>query len=134
MVAGIVRDADGRVLITDRAQAKSMQDYWEFPGGKIRTGESAQAALSRELGEELGISIDSCVHFHRLSHDYPEIRVAIDFFLVGTWRGTPSGREGQSLRWSRVEDLSADALLPADAPVVEMLKDSGSEPKGSDPS
>ncbi len=122
MVAGIVRDADGRVLITDRARAKSMRDYWEFPGGKIRGGESAGDALSRELGEELGIEVRCSEFLVTLEHDYPEMRVEIDFFLISEWRGTPLGLEGQSLRWLRPPDLAVETLLPADAPLIELLK------------
>jgi 8-oxo-dGTP diphosphatase len=116
-------DADGRLLITDRSQATTMQDYWEFPGGKLADGESAVDALRRELGEELGIAITSCDHFHRLEHEYPDTRVAIDFFLVRKWQGTPSGIEGQSLRWLRSSEILPGMLLPADAPLLDLLKD-----------
>ena len=99
-----------------------MQEFWEFPGGKLASGESAEEALRRELVEELGIEITSCDHFHRLEHDYPEIRVAIEFFLVRTWQGAPSGIEGQELRWLKPSQISPGQLLPADEPVLEMLK------------
>jgi len=99
-----------------------MQEFWEFPGGKLASGESAEEALCRELAEELGIEITSCDHFHSLEHDYPEMCVAIEFFLVRTWRGTPSGIEGQVLRWLKPTKISPGLLLPADAPVLEMLK------------
>lgn len=122
VAAGVLIDSDGRLLITDRSQAATMRDFWEFPGGKLAGGESAEEALHRELGEELGIHITSCEHFHRLEHDYPDLRVAIDFFLVREWRGTPSALEGQQLKWLRLADLSADTLLPADAPVLELLQ------------
>lgn len=100
-----------------------MQEYWEFPGGKIRSDESAQDALRREIGEELGIEVKSCDSFVRLEHDYHEFRVEIEFFLVRQWQGTPSGVEGQALRWLHVEELSPDTLLPADAPVLDILKE-----------
>ena len=63
-----------------------MQEFWEFPGGKLAGDESADEALRRELVEELGVEITSCVHLHSLEHDYPEMRVEIDFFLVRKWR------------------------------------------------
>jgi 8-oxo-dGTP diphosphatase len=77
----------------------------------------------RELAEELGIEFTACEHFCSLEHDYPELRVAIDFFLVRQWRGTPSGIEGQALQWLRPSDMSRELLLPADAPVLELLKE-----------
>jgi 8-oxo-dGTP diphosphatase len=123
VAAGILIDIEGRVLITDRSRASAMQEFWEFPGGKLASGESAEEALRRELVEELGIEITSCDHFHRLEHDYPEMRVAIEFFLVRTWQGAPSGIEGQELRWLRLSEISPEMLLPADAPVLELLQD-----------
>ena len=110
------------MLITDRSRANAMREFWEFPGGKLASGESAEEALRRELAEELGIEVAFCDHFHSLEHDYPEMRVAIDFFLVRHWQGTPSGIEGQALQWLRPSEFSRDLLLPADVPVLEMLK------------
>jgi 8-oxo-dGTP diphosphatase len=125
VAAGILIDADGRLLITDRSQATSMRECWEFPGGKLADGESAVDALRRELGEELGIAITSCDHFHSLEHAYPDSHVAIDFFLVRKWQGTPSGVEGQVLQWLRASEISPDLLLPADAPLLELLQELG---------
>jgi 8-oxo-dGTP diphosphatase len=116
-------DVDERLLLTDRSQAKTMREFWEFPGGKLAKGETAKDALRRELGEELGIRISASEHFHRLEHDYPDLHVAIDFFLVREWQGTPSGMEGQELRWLVAADISPGLLLPADAPVLELLND-----------
>ncbi len=99
-----------------------MQDFWEFPGGKVTQGESTADALSRELNEELGIRITALEHFFSLEHDYPDIQVAIEFFLVGEWQGTPNGVEGQSLQWVSVDDLGENELLPADQPLVEALR------------
>ncbi len=120
-MAGILHDSEGRVLITDRKRAASMQQYWEFPGGKIRRGEAAGAALRRELAEELGIGALSVETFHSLQHDYPEMSVDIEFFLVNEWEGVPTGIEGQALNWLRPEELSSAMILPADAPVLELL-------------
>ncbi len=122
VAAGILMDADGRLLITDRSRADAMQQYWEFPGGKLATGESAEEALGRELAEELGIAVRSFDHLCSLEHDYTETRVAIDFFLVREWRGAPTGIEGQALQWLKPSEISPDLLLPADAPVLEALK------------
>ncbi len=123
VAAGILIDADGRLLVTDRSRATTLQEFWEFPGGKLAAGESAADALCRELAEELGITIQAFEHFCSLEHDYPEMRVAIDFFLVRQWQGTPSGIEGQSLRWLNPSEISPDLLLPADAPVLPQLRD-----------
>ncbi len=123
VAAGILIDADGRLLITDRSRADSMQQYWEFPGGKLATGESAPEALVRELAEELGITVRSFDHLCSLEHDYTEMRVAIDFFIVREWQGAPTGIEGQVLHWLRPPEISPDLLLPADAPVLEALKE-----------
>lgn len=122
VVAGILQDADGRYLITDRLNAGSMRDFWEFPGGKIMPVETPAAALRRELDEELGIRISAFDHFFCLTHDYPDIRVAIDFFIVSEWRGIPRGAEGQRLRWVDSDALAKSRLLPADKPLIEALR------------
>ena len=99
-----------------------MQEFWEFPGGKIIQGESTADGLSRELNEELGIRITAIDHFFCLKHDYPDIQVAIEFFLVSEWQGSPRGVEGQSLRWVTLDELGESKLLPADQPLVEALR------------
>ncbi len=98
-----------------------MQHLWEFPGGKINAGESADAALCRELVEELGIVVREFAHLQTLQHDYPDLRVNIEFFIVSAWDGTPAGMEGQQLRWVSEDKLDTRMLLPADAPIVDML-------------
>jgi 8-oxo-dGTP diphosphatase len=100
-----------------------MSDFWEFPGGKLRHGESAAAALQRELAEELGIRVDCFEHFQQLEHRYPDAHVVIDFFLVLKWSGVPEGLDGQNLAWVAALDLDARRLLPADVPVVKALRD-----------
>jgi 8-oxo-dGTP diphosphatase len=122
VVAGILQDASGRILIADRTRSRSLKDHWEFPGGKVNTGESSQAALRRELAEELGIEIAGATQFLYAEHDYSHMSVAIQFFLVADWKGTPDGREGQRIRWVDRTSLDPDLLLPADAPVIEALR------------
>lgn len=122
VAAGILRDGDGQVLLTDRTHAGSMQQYWEFPGGKREQGEDGPAALGRELFEELGVQIESCEHLTTIDHEYPEQRVCIDFYLVDSWRGSPQGREGQKLAWIPITELDAARILPADAPVIVALR------------
>lgn len=123
VAAGILRDAEGRVLIADRSRADSMQDYWEFPGGKLAGGESAASALQRELVEELGIEIGAFNHLRRLLHEYPDFSVVIDFYLVTSWAGIPSGVEGQRIKWLHPAAMPSGMLLPADEPILEALQE-----------
>ena len=122
VAAGILCDAEGRVLIAERLGGGPFQGLWEFPGGKIGDGESAAKALSRELAEELGIEVVACASFMRLRHEYDDRIVSIEFFIVTDWVSEPVGREGQALRWVPRERLDAGELLPADVPVVEALQ------------
>ena len=122
VAAGILLDGDGRVLVTERTGDHLFAGLWEFPGGKIENGEESVSALSRELGEELGIEILEQSLFMSLDHDYADRSVSIDFYLIRHWRNTPEGRDGQALKWIRPEELAKDLLLPADAPVIEALR------------
>ena len=122
VAAGILCDAEGRILIAERLGGGPFHGMWEFPGGKIGDGESSLEALSRELAEELGIEIVDCATFMNLRHEYEDRIVTIEFFIVSDWVSEPVGREGQALRWVPREQLEADELLPADVPVVEALK------------
>lgn len=121
VVAGVLSDADGRVLIAQRRSGTHLAGAWEFPGGKVRPGESAALALSRELREELGIEVEHAVALITLTHDYPDRTVLLEFSRVEAWRGEPRGLEGQQLRWEMPERLVAAGLLPADEPVASIL-------------
>ncbi len=96
-----------------------------FPGGKIDGAETSAAALRRELREELGIEVTIAEPFMKLSHEYVDRTVDLEFFLVNDWDGDPDGLEGQGLRWVNVSQLDAAELLPADAPLVEALRKAG---------
>ena len=122
VAAGILCDAEGRVLIAERLGDGPFHGLWEFPGGKIGASETASEALARELAEELGIEIMSCASFMNLRHEYDDRTVTIEFFIVSAWQSEPVGREGQALRWVPREHLDPDELLPADVPVIEALK------------
>ncbi len=122
VAAGILRNEGGQVLITERTEAGPFYGLWEFPGGKIHAGEAATVALKRELLEELGIEVTAVEPFMNLTHEYPDRTVELEFFVVPAWRGEPTGLEGQSLRWVDISDLKPDELLPADAPIVELLQ------------
>lgn len=122
VAAGILCDADGRVLIAERLGDGRFEGLWEFPGGKLDAGETASEALSRELAEELGIEVVISSPLIRLHHEYDDRIVTIEFFIVSQWNCQPVGREGQALKWVASELLDADELLPADRPVVEVLQ------------
>jgi 8-oxo-dGTP diphosphatase len=122
VVAGILLDGHGRVLVTERIGDHSFAGLWEFPGGKIEDGEDSLSALGRELGEELGVEIVEQSLFMSLDYDYADRSVSIDFYLIKHWRNTPVGRDGQALMWILPEELAEDLLLPADAPVIEALR------------
>jgi 8-oxo-dGTP diphosphatase len=116
-------DADGRVLVAQRPAGKHLAGQWEFPGGKVEAGESPEAALVRELAEELGIeTAQSClapVGF--ASHPYDRFHLVLLAFAIRKWRGTPQGREGQAVRWCRLADLWALDMPPADRPLLGLL-------------
>ena len=121
VAAGILVDVRGRVLITERIGDGQFQGMWEFPGGKIAPGESAESALARELQEEIDIEVLECASFMRLEHDYPDRSVRLHFFKVEQWSGVPAGIEGQRLNWVLPAEIDVDLILPADVPVIEAL-------------
>jgi 8-oxo-dGTP diphosphatase len=121
VVAAVLRDAAGRVLIAQRPPGKHMAGYWEFPGGKIGAGESSEQALRRELAEELGVALRRCHPLLQLRHDYPDRVVQLEVFMVDEYAGEPSGLEAQALKWVAAAELAGQALLPADRPIVEAL-------------
>jgi 8-oxo-dGTP diphosphatase len=122
VAAGILWDSSGRVLVTERLGDSPFAGLWEFPGGKIRAGESAPAALRRELSEELDVAIDVFEHFLNVDHRYSDRHVCISFYLITGWRSEPKSMEGQALRWVHPEWLRSDEVLPADLPVLTALQ------------
>ncbi len=118
-------DADGRVLLARRPEGKTMAGLWEFPGGKVLPGETPEAALIRELKEELGLDItESCLApFTFASHRYEDFHLLMPLFLCRVWEGTPVALEGQELKWLRPGEMRNLAMPPADAPLVTMLRD-----------
>ena len=121
VVAGLIADASGRVLVGRRRPGSHMEGYWEFPGGKRRRGEGPRGALERELREELGIAVLSAEFMAELTHRYPDRRVRLELWRIDHFEGEPSAREGQALQWVAAEKLLALPLLPADRPLVEAL-------------
>jgi 8-oxo-dGTP diphosphatase len=122
VAAGILCDSKDRVLISERLGDGPFHGMWEFPGGKIGPNETARQALSRELGEELGIEVIAYSSFMNLRHEYDDRVVTIEFFIVSHWNSKPVGREGQKLRWVPKNQLDARDLLPADIPIVTALQ------------
>ena len=118
-------DADGRVLLAKRPEGKAMAGLWEFPGGKVLPGETPEAALIRELKEELGLDItESCLApFTFASHRYEDFHLLMPLFLCRVWDGTPVALEGQELKWVRPGEMKNLAMPPADVPLVAMLRD-----------
>ncbi|MDE2234032.1 MAG: Nudix family hydrolase [Gammaproteobacteria bacterium] len=122
VVAAVLADSRGRILITQRPAGKFMAGFWEFPGGKLQDGESPESALKRELREELGIEVQSARPLMRLSHAYPALQVELDVWRVTRYQGEPHSAEGQALAWVEAQKLSTWKLLPADAPIVTALR------------
>lgn len=118
-------DVDGRVLLAQRPEGKSLAGLWEFPGGKVEPGESPEAALIRELHEELGIETwKSCLApLTFASHAYDDFHLLMPLFACRKWEGTPRGREGQVLKWARVTELRDYPMPPADEPLIPILRD-----------
>jgi 8-oxo-dGTP diphosphatase len=118
-------DADGRVLLAQRPEGKSLAGLWEFPGGKIEPGETPEVALIRELHEELGIETwASCLApLFFASHSYPDFHLLMPLFACRRWQGTVQSREGQKLTWVRGKDLRDYPTPPADIPLIPLLRD-----------
>ncbi len=121
VVAAVLRDVAGRVLLAQRGQGRDLAGLWEFPGGKVEPGETALAALARELHEELGIVVRSATPLMRVPQAYPGKRIVLDVYDVDRYDGQPQGREGQALAWVAVDALGGYAMPPADLPVVGVL-------------
>jgi 8-oxo-dGTP diphosphatase len=118
-------DSDGRVLLARRPEGKPMAGLWEFPGGKVHPGETPEAALIRELNEELGIDVrQACLApFTFASHAYERFHLLMPLYLCRRWSGVPTGREGQALAWVRPERLGDYSMPDADKPLVPLLRD-----------
>jgi 8-oxo-dGTP diphosphatase len=118
--AALVRN-DGRLLLARRPEGKTMAGLWEFPGGKVETGESPQAALARELREELSIDVaeDDMEAFTFASHAYERFHLLMPVFLTRRWKGEPTALEGQTLVWTSADEVRNFPTPDADGPLVE---------------
>ena len=133
VAAGVLEDASGRVLIARRRAGSHLEGWWEFPGGKMETGEGPREALVRELDEELGITVEGAEPLVAYRHEYPERVVELSVWQVRGYRGKPVGLQGQPLRWVSVAELLSAGLLPADQPIVDALMERGQSPRGGCP-
>jgi 8-oxo-dGTP diphosphatase len=118
-------DPDGRVLLAQRPEGKSMAGLWEFPGGKVEAGETPEEALTRELHEELGIDTwSSCLApLTFASHAYEDFHLLMPLFACRRWNGAPQSKEGQTLKWVKAQDLKNFPMPPADIPLIPILRD-----------
>ena len=118
-------DIDGRVLLAQRPEGKSMAGLWEFPGGKVEPGETPEHALIRELHEELGVDTwQSCLApLTFASHSYDDFHLLMPLFACRKWEGTPIAKEGQTLKWVLPKDLRNYPMPEADVPLIPILRD-----------
>jgi len=123
VVAGTVTDLARRMLIAQRPPGKHLAGGWEFPGGKLESGEDRRLGLARELREELGITLSAPPRpLIRVRHAYDYGDVLIDMWVVRQYSGEPRGLDGQALRWCTQDELESVELLPADGPIVAALR------------
>ena len=118
-------DVDGRILLAQRPEGKNMAGLWEFPGGKVEEGETPETALIRELQEELGLDIsESCLApLTFASHAYEDFHLLMPLYLCRVWLGQPTAKEGQALKWVRLEKFDDYPMPAADVPLVAILRD-----------
>ena len=121
VAAAVLTEPDGRVLLAQRPAGKPYAGYWEFPGGKVEPGESREAALARELHEELGIVVTRACRWITRVFEYPHATVRLNFFRVFEWQGTPHPHEGQLFSWQLPDAVEVTPLLPANFPIVKAL-------------
>ena len=125
VVACALIDTDRRVLIAQRPEGKHMANMWEFPGGKIEQGETPEAAIIRELREELDVETkEACLApLSFASHTYEHMHLLMPLYVCRRWQGTPVAKEHQALKWVRPQSLRDYAMPPADEPLIAALCD-----------
>lgn len=125
VVACALVDGDGRVLVAERPAGKNMAGLWEFPGGKVETGETPEAALIRELKEELSIDVTAAclAPLSFASHAYDDFHLLMPLYVCRKWDGQIVPREGQNTKWLRPRDLFDLPMPPADKPLIAALRD-----------
>ena len=125
VVACALIDSDGRILLAQRPEGKSLAGLWEFPGGKVEPGETPEETLVRELQEELGIitKIPCLAPLSFASHSYENFHLLMPLYICRRYEGIPQGREGQALKWVRPQALRDYPMPPADEPLIPVLQD-----------
>ena len=118
VAVGVIRDADNRILITQRARHVHQGGLWEFPGGKVEAGETVSEALRRELREELDIEVQTASPLIKINHHYPDRHVLLDVWQVNAFSGSPRGCEGQAMRWVEPSALKAYEFPAANQPII----------------
>lgn len=121
VAVGVLKNTDGKILIQQRKAGTHQGGLWEFPGGKVETGESLISALHRELAEELGIYVQGSRPLIRVRHDYGDRSVLLDVHWINAWQGSPEAREQQPFRWVFPEALSEYEMPAADKPIVTAI-------------
>ncbi|MCO6536925.1 MAG: 8-oxo-dGTP diphosphatase MutT [Gilliamella sp.] len=122
IAVGIIRSQNCQIFITQRGEDSHLAGFWEFPGGKIETGETPYQTLQREIAEEVDIHIHQAQFLDTFNHNYDDRDITIHAYLVEEWDGVPFAKEGQPSRWIDQEDLNADEFPDANRPIIEMLK------------
>jgi 8-oxo-dGTP diphosphatase len=117
-----ITNSKGEVLVSQRLQGTHLEGYWEFPGGKLEHGEAIEAALQRELQEELGITATAYSPLIKVRHCYPEKQVLLDVWRIDAFQGQPHGLEGQPVEWRNITQLNAKDFPPADVPIISALR------------
>ncbi len=123
IVVAVIYNKNNQILIAQRAKGKHQAGKWEFPGGKVEQGESAQQALKRELDEELGIEILNAKTLVQIRHHYKELSVFLDAYTVKDWQGEAYGKEGQIIRWIDQNTLQNYSFPVANKAIFKALKD-----------
>ena len=122
VVAALISDDQGRYLLCQRQSHQKHPHYWEFPGGKVESGESFVEALTREMDEETGIIIEQCRLFTQQRWDYSDGQVELYFFLVDSYQGEVSGKEGQRVGWYALEQIRRLPILEANHDIITALE------------
>lgn len=121
MAVAVISNSEGDILISKRPDHVHQGGLWEFPGGKLESGESLESALKRELLEELGIELNACQPLVEIQHDYPDKSVLLDVWSVSDFSGVPYGREQQPIRWVAPEALVEYEFPEANQPIIRAI-------------